>query len=153
EAIRFQPGPPADRRTLIRRLSLDLTGLPPAPVEVEAFVHDKSKNAYEKLVDRLLSLPAWGEHRARYWLEAARYADTHGIHIDNYREMWPYRDWVIGAFNRNLPFDQFTIEQLAGDLIPDHTVEQQVATGFHRCNITTNEGGSIVEAVAVMSAK
>ena len=153
EAIGLQPAPQADRRTLIRRLSLDLTGLPPAPVEVEAFVHDKSKNAYEKLVDRLLSLPAWGEHRARYWLDAARYADTHGIHVDNYREMWPYRDWVIQAFNRNLPFDRFTLEQLAGDLLPNRTLDQQIASGFHRCNVTSNEGGLIVEEYEAIYAK
>ena len=120
---------------------------------MEAFVADKSAGAYEKLVDRLLASPHYGEHRARYWLDAARYADTHGIHIDNYREMWPYRDWVIAAFNRNLPFDRFTVEQLAGDLLPNHTLEQQVATGFHRCNTTTNEGGSIPEEVAAMYAK
>jgi hypothetical protein len=153
EAARLKPAPEADRRKLIRRVSLDLTGLPPDPAGVEAFVTDKSSGAYEKVVDRLLASPHYGEHRARYWLDAARYADTHGIHIDNYREMWPYRDWVIGAFNRNLPFDQFTVEQLAGDLLPNRTLEQQIATGFHRCNITTNEGGSIVEEVAVASAK
>src|SRR5262249_6116152 len=112
------PAPEADRRTLARRLSLDLTGLPPQPEEVERFVNDTTPNAYESLVDRLMDSPHWGEHRARYWLDAARYADTHGIHFDNYREMWTYRDWVINAFNRNLPFDRFTIEQLAGDLLP-----------------------------------
>jgi hypothetical protein len=153
EAARLQPAPEADRRRLIRRLSFDITGLPPEPSEVEAFLADKSSDAYEKLVDRLLASPHYGEHRARYWLDAARYADTHGIHIDNYREMWPYRDWVIGAFNRNLSFDKFTVEQLAGDLLPNHTTEQQVATGFHRCNMTTNEGGSIPEEVAVAYAK
>jgi hypothetical protein len=138
---------------LIRRVSLDLTGLPPTPEEVEAFVKDKSPKAYEKVVDRLLSSPHWGEHRGRYWLDAARYADTHGLHIDNYREMWPYRDWVINAFNRNLPFDQFTIEQIAGDLLPNPTMDQLIATGFHRCNVTTNEGGVIPEEVAAMYAK
>ena len=137
----LQPAPEADRRTLARRVSLDLTGLPPAPAEVEAFVNDPAPDAYEKFVDRLLASQHWGEHRGRYWLDAARYADTHGIHFDNYREMWAYRDWVIDAFNRNLPFDQFTIEQLAGDLLPDATLEQRIATGFNRCNITTNEGG------------
>ncbi|MBI1354023.1 MAG: DUF1553 domain-containing protein [Acidobacteria bacterium] len=147
------PAPEADRRTLIRRLTLDLTGLPPAPAEVEAFVNDSSPDAYENLVDRLLASPAYGEHRARYWLDAARYADTHGLHIDNYREMWPYRDWVIGAFNQNMPFDQFTVEQLAGDLLPNPTREQLIATGFHRCNVTTNEGGVIDEEVAAMYAK
>jgi hypothetical protein len=87
----------------------------------------------------------WGEHRARYWLDAARYADTHGLHFDNYREMWPYRDWVIRAFNNNLPFDRFTVEQIAGDLLPDPTDDQLIATGFQRCNATTNEGGTIEE--------
>ncbi len=101
-------------------------------------------------VDRLLALPQWGEHRARYWLDAARYADTHGIHFDNYREIWSYRDWVIDAFNRNLPFDQFTIEQLAGDLLPNRTLDQQVASGFNRCNITTSEGGAIDEEYLVL---
>src|SRR5205807_3390108 len=94
----LQPAPEADRRTLARRLSLDLTGLPPAPADVEAFVQDTRPDAYEKFVDHLLGTPQWGEHRARYWLDAARYADTHGIHFDNYRELWAYRDWVIGAF-------------------------------------------------------
>jgi hypothetical protein len=153
EAAGLQPAPEADRRTLIRRLSFDLTGLPPTPAEVEAFVADKSADAYDKVVDRLLASEHYGEHRARYWLDAARYADTHGLHIDNYREIWPYRDWVINAFNRNLPFDRFTIEQIAGDLLPNRTLDQQIATGFHRCNITTNEGGSIDAEVAAMYAK
>src|SRR5262249_17072453 len=147
------PAAEADRRTLIRRVTLDLIGMPPTPAEVEAFVNDPSPNGYEKVVDRLLASTHYGEHRGRYWLDYARYADTHGLHIDNYRELWPYRDWVIDAFNKNLPFDRFTIEQLAGDLLPNRTLEQQVATGFHRCNITTNEGGSIPEEVAVMYAK
>jgi hypothetical protein len=139
----LKPNPEADRRTLARRLSLDLTGLPPKPEVVEAFVKDKSPDYYEKLVKALLASPAWGEHRARYWLDAARYADTHGLHFDNYREMWPYRDWVIKAFNTNVRFNQFTIEQLAGDLLPGATDDQEVATGFQRCNMTTNEGGTI----------
>src|SRR5262249_39738958 len=109
----LQPAPEADRRTLARRLSLDLTGLPPAPKDVEAFVNDPVPDAYERYVDQLLKTPQYGEHRARYWLDAARYADTHGIHFDNYREMWTYREWVIKAFNKNMPFDQFTVEQLA----------------------------------------
>ncbi|MBM3900640.1 MAG: DUF1553 domain-containing protein [Verrucomicrobia bacterium] len=137
--------PEADRRTLARRVALDLTGLPPLPGEVEAFVKDTSPDAYERWVDRLLDSPRWGEHRGRYWLDAARYADTHGLHFDNYREMWPYRDWVIAAFNRNQPFDRFVVEQIAGDLLPDPTQDQLVATGFHRCNMTTNEGGTIEE--------
>jgi len=153
EAAGLEPAPEADRQTLIRRLSLDLKGLPPEPAEVEGFLKDDSANAYENLVDRLLSSKDWGEHRARYWLDAARYADTHGIHVDNYREMWPYRNWVIAAFNRNLPFDRFTIEQIAGDLLPNRTMEQQIASGFQRCNVTTNEGGVIAEEVEAMYAK
>jgi len=145
EAQGLSPATKADRRTLARRLSLDLTGLPPSPQDVEAFVADTDPDAYGKLVDRLLESPRWGEHRARYWLDAARYADTHGYHFDNYREMWSYRDWVIDAFNRNLPFDRFTLEQLAGDLLPDRTLDQQIASGFNRCNMTTNEGGTIPE--------
>lgn len=146
----MKPNTEADRRTLARRLSLDLTGLPPSPTEVEAFVNDKSANYYEKYVDHLMKSPHWGEHRARYWLDAARYADTHGIHFDNYREIYAYRDWVINAFNKNQPFDQFTIEQLAGDLLPNPTLDQLVATGFNRCNITSNEGGLIKEEYLVL---
>ena len=145
EAKGLAPAPEADRRTLARRLSLDLTGLPPKPAEVEAFVADAAPDAYEKYVDSLLQSPAWGEHRGRYWLDAARYADTHGYHFDNYREMWSYRDWVIDAFNANMPFDRFTIEQLAGDLLPERTLSQQVASGFSRCAMSTNEGGTIAE--------
>ncbi len=146
----LQPAPEADRRTLARRLSLDLTGLPPEPADVEAFVNDKRPDAYERYVDKMLASPHWGEHRARYWLDAARYADTHGIHFDNYREMWSYRDWVINAFNRNLTFDQFTLSQLAGDLLPNRTLDQLVASGFNRCNITSNEGGLIPEEYLVL---
>jgi mono/diheme cytochrome c family protein len=146
----LKPAPEADRRTLARRLSLDLTGLPPETAEVEAFVADKSPDAYEKLVDKYLASPRWGEHRGRYWLDAARYADTHGIHIDNFREMWSYREWVINALNKNMPFDQFTIEQLAGDLLPNKTLDQQIASGFNRCNITTSEGGAIDEEYYVL---
>jgi mono/diheme cytochrome c family protein len=149
EKRHLQPAPEADRRTLARRLSLDLTGLPPEPADVEAFVADPAPDYYERYVDKLLKSPHWGEHRGRYWLDAARYADTHGIHFDNYREMWSYRDWVINAFNRNMPFDQFTIEQLAGDLLPNRTLDQQIASGFNRCNITTNEGGAIAEEYLV----
>ena len=141
----LKPNPEADKRTLARRVSLDLTGLPPKPAELEAFLKDKSNDAYEKLVDRLLTLPAYGEHRARYWLDAARYADTHGLHFDNYREMWPYRDWVIKAFNQNMPFDKFTLLQLAGDLLSEEDIDALIATGFQRCNMTTNEGGTIDE--------
>ncbi len=153
ERAGLRPAPEADRRTLARRLSLDLTGLPPTPEEVKAFVDDQAPDAYERYVDRLLASPHWGEHRGRYWLDAARYADTHGIHFDNYREMWSYRDWVIDAFNRNLPFDRFTVEQLAGDLLPGATLEQRVASGFNRCNITTNEGGAIAEEYLVLYAR
>ena len=145
----LKPAPEADRRELARRVTLDLTGLPPEPEAVEAFVLDQSPDAYEKLVDRLLQSPRWGEHRARYWLDAARYADTHGIHFDNFREMWTYRDWVTAAFNKNMPFDQFTVENLAGDLLPNATLEQKIGSGFNRCNITTNEGGAIAEEYLV----
>ena len=133
----------ADRATLIRRVTLDLTGLPPTPEEVQAFQNDNSPHAYESLVDRLLASKRFGEHQARFWLDAARYGDTHGLHLDNYREMWPYRDWVIDAYNDNKPFDEFVIEQLAGDLLPDPTPEQLIATGFNRAHVTTSEGGSI----------
>src|SRR5262249_44611331 len=117
--------------------------------DVETFVNDPAANAYERYVDRLLESPHWGEHRGRYWLDLARFADTHGIHFDNYREIYTYRDWVINAFKRNEPFDQFTIEQLAGDLLPNPTLDQLIASGFNRCNITTNEGGAIPEEYLV----
>ena len=150
DAAKLKPAPEADRRTLARRLSLDLTGLPPEPSLVEGFVSDPSPDAYEKLVDELLKSPHWGEHRSRYWLDYARYADTHGIHFDNYREMWSYRDWVINAFNQNMPYDQFTIESLAGDLLPNATLAQKIGSGFNRCNMTTNEGGIIDEEYRVL---
>ena len=150
ESMGLEPAAEADRYTLARRLSLDLTGLPPKPEQVQKFVHDSSANAYECYVDELLESPQWGEHRARYWLDYARYADTHGIHFDNYREMWSYRDWVIKAFNQNMPFDQFTIENLAGDLLPNATLDQQIGSGFNRCNMTTNEGGIIDEEYMVL---
>ena len=145
-----EPSPEADLRTLIRRVALDLTGLPPSPEDVERVMSDPSPERYENYVDELLARQEWGEHRGRYWLDYARYADTHGIHFDNYREMWSYRQWVIKAFNRNLPFDQFTFEQLAGDLLPDATLDQRIASGFNRCNITTNEGGAISEEYQVL---
>ena len=153
EAEGLTPSAEADKGTLARRAALDLTGLPPDPETLEAFLDDTSPDAYEKLVDRLLGSVHWGEHRARYWLDAARYADTHGIHIDNYREMFPYRDWVIDAFNRNLSFDQFTVDQIAGDLLPEPTLDQLVATGFQRNNITTNEGGVVPEEYEAIYAK
>jgi hypothetical protein len=137
------PNPPADPATLLRRLSLDLTGLPPEPEEVEAFVRDPSPTHYARQVDHLLASPHYGEHLARYWLDAMRYADTHGYHFDNERSVWPYRDWVVQAFNDNLPFDRFTVEQLAGDLIPQATNSQLVASGCVRLHPTTNEGGII----------
>ena len=139
------PNPEADRRTLVRRVTLDLTGLPPTPEEVEAFVRDESPRAYEELVDRLLARPSYGEHRARYWLDSVRYADTHGYHFDNYRSIWPYRDWVIHAWNANQPFDQFTREQVAGDMLPKATQDQRIATGYIRAGMSTNEGGTIPE--------
>lgn len=150
DAAGLKPAPEADRRTLARRLALDLTGLPPEPSLVDGFVADQRPDAYERLVDRLLSSPHWGEHRGRYWLDAARFADTHGIHFDNYREIWAYRDWVIRTLNANQPFDRFSIEQLAGDLLPNPTLDQLIATGFNRCNITTNEGGVIAEEYLVL---
>ena len=149
----LSPSPEADRATLIRRVTLDLTGLPPTREEVIAFINDKSPNAYEKLVDRLLASPRFGEHQARYWLDAVRYADTHGFHFDNFRRIWPYRDWVVRAFNSNLPFDKFTIYQIAGDLLPNPTQDQLIATGYNRCNPTTNEGGVIDKEYLSIYAK
>ena len=133
----------ASKETLIRRATLDLTGLPATIKEIDHFLADKSEQAFERVVDRLLSSDKYGEHMARYWLDAARYGDTHGLHLDNERSIWPYRNWVIESFNRNQSFDEFTVEQLAGDLLPEPTLQQRVATGFNRCNVTTSEGGSI----------
>jgi hypothetical protein len=153
EQEKLKPNPEADKRTLLRRVTLDLTGLPPTPEQLEAFVNDRAPQAYEKVVDRLLASPRWGEQRAHYWLDAARYGDTHGIHFDNYREMWTYREWVINAFNQNLPFDEFTIENLAGDLLPEATTAQKIASGFNRCNVTSNEGGAIDDEYYALYAR
>ncbi|MFO1064522.1 MAG: DUF1549 domain-containing protein [Pirellulales bacterium] len=153
EEAGLEPAPEADLNTLARRAALDLTGLPPTPEQMAELRADKSATAYENFVDQLLKRPEWGEHRGRYWLDYARFADTHGIHFDNYREMWAYRDWVINAFNRNMPYDQFTVEQLAGDLLPGATLDQKIATGFNRCNITTNEGGVIPDEYVVLYAR
>ena len=136
-----KPSPEADRNTLLRRLSLDLTGLPPAPQEIRDFLSDKSPDAYEKVVDRLLASPHYGERQARRWLDLARYADSDGYTIDSPRQIWKYRDWVIAAMNRDLPFDRFVVEQIAGDLLPNPTTDQLIATGFHRNTPSNYEGG------------
>ncbi|MFN5560884.1 MAG: DUF1549 domain-containing protein [Opitutaceae bacterium] len=149
----LKPSTPESPARLLRRVTLDLTGLPPTPDELAAFLADPSEAAYSRAVDRLLTSDAHAEHMARQWLDAARYADTHGIHIDNYRSIWPYRDWVISAYKQNLPFDQFSIEQLAGDLLPEPTLEQRVATGFNRCLPTTSEGGAIEAEYEAIYAK
>jgi hypothetical protein len=138
----LSPSPEADRTTLIRRLSFDLVGLPPTPREVAEFINDKRDNAYEELVDRLLGSPHFGERMAMYWLDLVRYADTNGYHGDNHEDRDMYRDWVIGAFNNNMPFDRFTVEQLAGDLLPDATAETRIASGYNRLLMTTREGGA-----------
>ena len=141
----LKPAKAAKPETLLRRLYLDLTGLPPTRSEMDSFLADKSPKSLEFLIDDLLGRKTYGEHMARYWLDLARYADTHGLHLDNERSMWPYRDWVVRAFNQNLPFDDFTRWQLAGDLLPESTIDQRIASGFNRCNVTTGEGGSIRE--------
>ncbi len=149
EQMKIRPSAEADRLTLIRRVTLDLIGLLPTPQEVEDFVSDNSPNAYEKLVDRLLKSPHYGERQARYWLDLARYADSNGYTIDGARMIWPWRDWVIEAFNKDMPFDQFTVEQLAGDLLPKATQEQRIATGFHRNTAFNEEGGTDAEQFRV----
>jgi mono/diheme cytochrome c family protein len=160
EAAGLAPAAEADRRTLARRAALDVTGLPPEPAAVEAFVADARPDAYERYLDTLFASPAWGEHRGRHWLDYARYADTHGIHFDNEREMWTFREWVINAFNDNLPFDRFTELQLAGDLVDlgpeadsQAVLNARIGSGFNRCNMTTNEGGIIDEEYIVLYAR
>ncbi|MGE5193659.1 MAG: DUF1549 domain-containing protein, partial [Deltaproteobacteria bacterium] len=145
----LSPAPEADKTTLIRRVSLDLTGLPPTPAEVDAFLADDSSDAYEKVVDRLLASTRFGERMAVRWLDGARYADTNGYQSDGERSMWRWRDWVIDAYNRNMPFDQFTIEQIAGDMLPRATLDQQIASGFNRNHRGNGEGGIIPEEYAV----
>ncbi len=141
----LKPSPEADRRTLLRRLSFDVTGLPPSKAEIDAFVNDKSADAYEKQVDRLLASKRYGERMAMQWLDVARYADSHGYHIDSHRDMYPWRDWLIRSFNSNLPFDRFTVMQIAGDLLPNATQEDKIATGFNRNHMINFEGGAIPE--------
>ncbi|HAW97999.1 MAG TPA: chromosome segregation protein, partial [Opitutae bacterium] len=145
ETEKFKPTPRADRETLIRRLSLDLTGLPPTLEQIDAFLADDKPGAWERLVDRTLASPAYGERMAWDWLAAARYADTNGYQGDRERSMWPWRDWVVKAFNQNLPYDEFSIWQLAGDLLPGATHEQILATGFNRNHMINGEGGRIAE--------
>jgi hypothetical protein len=148
EAKGLAPGAEASPREFFRRLHLDITGLPPHAADVDAFAREYAETREESLsrwIDRLMQSPTWGEHRARYWLDAARYSDTHGLHFDNFREMHLYRDWVIRAFNANQPFSDFTVEQIAGDLLPQPQESQLIATGFQRCAVTTNEGGTIAE--------
>ena len=142
---RMKPSPEAPRETLIRRVTLDLTGLPPTPQEVAAARNDKSADWYERVVERLLASPHYGERMVWEWLDAARYADSNGYQGDGERTMWPWRDWAVNALNRNMPFDQFTIEQLAGDLLPNATLEQKLATAFCRNHMINGEGGRIAE--------
>ena len=147
----IKPSPTADRATLIRRLSLDLTGLLPTPEETNDFINDKRPDAWARLTDRLLASPHYGERWGRHWLDQARYADSHGYSVDGGRDMWPYRDWVIKALNDDLPFDQFTIEQLAGDLLPARSKSQLIASAFHRNTLINQEGGSDREQFRVES--
>lgn len=151
EQQNIQPSPEADRATLIRRLSFDLLGLPPTPAEVDEYLKDQRPNAYDELVNRLLQSPHYGERWGRHWLDQARYADSNGFTIDGPRSIWKYRDWVIAALNRDLPFDQFSIEQLAGDMLPGATTDQIVATGFHRNTLINQEGGTDPEQFRVES--
>ncbi len=145
ESRGMRPSERADRRTLIRRVTFDLTGLPPTTEEIEGYVNDTTADAYDRLVDRLLASPHYGEHMARYWLDLVRFADTNGLHHDHYREMTPYRDWVIRAFNDNLPFDQFITDQIAGDLHNNPTIDQQIASGFNRLHLIIDRGTALPE--------
>ena len=149
----LKPSPEADRQTLIRRVTLDLTGLLPTPAEVRAFVTDTSPQAYEHLVDGLLARPTFGEQRARYWLDYARYADTYGLHYDNSKDIWPYRDYVIRSFNSNKRFDQFAMEQIAGDLMPVKDLDPLIGSGYVRLGLSSNEGGTITEELRVNIAR
>ena len=149
----MHPSPEASKEVMIRRVTLDLTGLLPTPGEVRAFLKDPSPDAYEHLVDRLLAKPVYGEERARHWLDYARYADTYGIHLDNSRDIWPYRDYVIRSFNSNKPFDQFTIEQIAGDLLPAKNIDPLIASGYVRLGASSNEGGAIPEELRANIAR
>lgn len=153
EQASLHPSPEADKAALIRRVTLDLTGLLPTPEEVVAFVKDTSPNAYEHLVDGLLARPTFGEQRARYWLDYARYADTYGLHFDNGRDIWPYRDYVIRSFNTNKPFDQFAMEQIAGDLLPMKNLDPLIGSGYVRLGVSSNEGGTIPEELRVNIAR
>ena len=145
EAGGMSPSPEADRATLIKRLSIDLTGLPPTPEEVDAFIADTDPEAYEKLVDRLLASPHYGERMALPWLDAARYADSNGFQQDGDTWQWVWRDWLVKALNDDMPFDQFTIRLLAGDLLPGATTEDKIASGFNRNHLLNGEGGAIAE--------
>jgi hypothetical protein len=149
----LHPSPEADKATLIRRVTLDLTGLLPTPAEVKAFESDTSPQAYERLVDGLLARPAYGEQRARYWLDYARYADTYGLHYDNSKDIWPWRDYVIRSFNSNKPFDQFAMEQIAGDMLPAKNLDPLIASGYVRLGLSSNEGGTIPEELRVNIAR
>ena len=149
----LHPSPEADKDTLIRRVTLDLTGLLPTPAEVKAFEKDTSPQAYEQLVDGLLARPSFGEQRARYWMDYARYADTYGLHYDNSRDIWPYRDYLIRSFNSNKPFDQFAMEQIAGDLMPAKNLDPLIASGYVRLGVSSNEGGTIPEELRVNIAR
>src|SRR6202044_2398415 len=149
----LHPSPEADKDTLIRRVTLDLTGLLPTPAEVKAFEKDTSPKAYEHLVERLLAQSSFGEQRARYWLDYARYADTYGLHYDNSRDIWPYRDYVIRSFNGNKPFDQFAREQIAGDLMPMKNLDPLIGSGYVRLGVSSNEGGTIAEELKVNIAR